>query len=185
MPVGARVLLEDQHGPLQPTDRNCVRNGLHGRRAFYCAGDKTAYFDPGYFDELVSRFGSSGGPLAQEYVVAHVFGHHIQDTRGTIDKAQQDPRGPSSASVRTELQADCYPGVWIRYASTQPDAKTGQPYLKAVTAQDLQDALSAATAVGDDRSQRAATGPTSPESWTHGSSAQRQSGCPRATRAGT
>jgi uncharacterized protein len=141
---------------------------------FYCPVDRTAYFDPGFFQELVDRFGSSGGPLAQEYVVAHEFGHHIQNLLGTIDRAQQDPQGPESGAVRVELQADCYAGLWAQHATQQKDPKTGQPFLEPLTQQDLNDALSAASAVGDDRIQKAATGRVSPEAWTHGSSAQRQ-----------
>jgi uncharacterized protein len=141
---------------------------------FYCPVDQTAYFDPGFFQELVDRFGSSGGPLAQEYVVAHEFGHHIQNLLGTIDRAQQDPQGPESGGVRVELQADCYAGLWVRYATTTKDPNSGQPFLAPLKDQDLRDALSAASAVGDDRIQKAATGRVSPESWTHGSSAQRQ-----------
>lgn len=140
---------------------------------FYCPADVKAYFDPGFFDELVTRFGSSGGPLAQEYVVAHEFGHHVQNILGNLDRAQQDPQGPQSGGVRVELQADCYAGLWVRHATTQTDA-SGKPFLDPLTEQDLQDALSAASAVGDDRIQEAATGRVSPESWTHGSSQQRQ-----------
>ncbi|WP_142031211.1 KPN_02809 family neutral zinc metallopeptidase [Arthrobacter sp. SLBN-112] len=141
---------------------------------FYCPTDTTAYFDPGFFQELVDRFGSSGGPLAQEYVVAHEFGHHIQNVLGDLGRAQQDPQGPESGSVRTELQADCYAGLWAKYASTTPDPATGQPYLEPLTEQDVNDALSAAASVGDDRIQKAATGRVSPEGWTHGSSEERQ-----------
>jgi predicted metalloprotease len=141
---------------------------------FYCPADTTAYFDPGFFQELVDRFGSSGGPLAQEYVVAHEFGHHVQNLLGNLDRAQQDPQGPQSGAVRVELQADCYAGLWARYATTTNDPNTGQPFLEPLKEKDLQDALSAASAVGDDRIQKAATGRVSPESWTHGSSAQRQ-----------
>jgi predicted metalloprotease len=141
---------------------------------FYCPADTTAYFDPGFFQELVDRFGSSGGPLAQEYVVAHEFGHHIQNILGDLDKAQQDPQGAESGAVRVELQADCYAGLWTRYATTQKDPKSGLPFLEPLTQKDLNDALSAASAVGDDRIQKAATGRVSPEGWTHGSSAQRQ-----------
>lgn len=141
---------------------------------FYCPADTTAYFDPGFFQELVDRFGSSGGPLAQEYVVAHEFGHHIQNILGNLDKAQEDPQGPKSGGVRVELQADCYAGLWVKYASTTKDPKTGQPFLDPLTKKDIQDALSAASSVGDDRIQKAANGRVSPESWTHGSSAQRQ-----------
>lgn len=141
---------------------------------FYCPTDTTAYFDPGFFQELVDRFGSSGGPLAQEYVVAHEFGHHVQNILGYLDRAPQDPQGPESGGVRVELQADCYAGLWTRYATTQADPKSGQPFLEPLTQQDLNDALSAASAVGDDRIQEAATGRVSPEAWTHGSSEQRQ-----------
>ena len=140
---------------------------------FYCPADTTAYFDPGFFQELVDRFGSSGGPLAQEYVVAHEFGHHIQNVLGNLDQAQQDPQGPESGAVRVELQADCYAGLWAKHASTQP-GPAGEPFLETLTQQDLNDALSAASAVGDDRIQEAATGRVSPEAWTHGSSEQRQ-----------
>lgn len=141
---------------------------------FYCPTDTTAYFDPGFFQELVDRFGSSGGPLAQEYVVAHEFGHHVQNLLGDLQRAQQDPQGPESGSVRTELQADCYAGLWAKYASTTPDPGTGKPYLEPLTQQDVNDALSAAASVGDDRIQKAATGRVSPEGWTHGSSEERQ-----------
>ncbi|MGN8130450.1 KPN_02809 family neutral zinc metallopeptidase [Arthrobacter sp. RC1.1 241] len=141
---------------------------------FYCPTDTTAYFDPGFFQELVDRFGSSGGPLAQEYVVAHEFGHHVQNLLGDLQRAQQDPQGPESGSVRTELQADCYAGLWAKYASTTPDPATGKPYLEPLTQQDVNDALSAAASVGDDRIQKAATGRVSPEGWTHGSSEERQ-----------
>lgn len=141
---------------------------------FYCPGDNNAYFDPDFFAELENRFGSSGGPLAQEYVVAHEFGHHIQYLTGSINKGQDKALGPQSAAVRTELQADCYAGIWMRYASTKPASGSSVPFLKALTQQDLNDALSAASSVGDDRIQKAATGQSNPESWTHGSSAQRQ-----------
>lgn len=141
---------------------------------FYCSMDQSAYFDPGFFNELVTRFGSSGGPLAQEYVVAHEYGHHVQDLIGTISYAQKDPQGPQSGSVRVELQADCFAGMWAHYASSVNDPATGKPYLKPLTQQDVRDALSAASAVGDDRIQQQATGRVSPESWTHGSSQQRE-----------
>lgn len=141
---------------------------------FYCPGDNKAYFDPDFFSQLETQYGSSGGPLAQEYVVAHEFGHHIQNLTGTIGKAQQDPQGAQSAAVRTELQADCYAGIWMRYASTKSAAEGSEPFLKPLVQSDLNDALSAASSVGDDRIQQAATGRTNPESWSHGSSEQRQ-----------
>ncbi|KJF22563.1 hypothetical protein C7T36_21485 [Rhodococcus sp. AD45-ID] len=141
---------------------------------FYCPADQTAYFDTSFFQLLVDRFGSSAGPLAQEYVVAHEFGHHIQNQLGDISRAQADPQGAESGAVRTELQADCYAGVWAHYADTIPDEATGQPFLKTLSQNDIRDALSAASSVGDDRIQQSTSGRVNPEGWTHGSSQQRQ-----------
>ncbi len=141
---------------------------------FYCPGDTKAYFDPDFFVQLQNQFGSSGGPLAQEYVVAHEFGHHIQNLMGTLDRAGQGGTGAQSNAVRTELQADCYAGIWMRHASSTPAPGTSEPFMKPLLQDDLNDALSAASSVGDDRIQQAATGGTNPESWSHGSSEQRQ-----------
>ncbi|MDT5071548.1 MAG: uncharacterized protein QOH82_868 [Mycobacterium sp.] len=141
---------------------------------FYCPGDKTAYFDTSFFQVLVDQFGSSGGALAQEYVVAHEFGHHVQDLQGTLGRAQQGPGGAEGNSVRTELQADCYAGVWAHYAAITKQQGTDVTFLKPLTDKDIQDALSAASSVGDDRIQKSSTGRVNPESWTHGSSAARQ-----------
>ena len=141
---------------------------------FYCPVDKTAYFDTGFFQVLVDQFGSSGGPLAQEYVVAHEFGHHVQDLQGSLGRAQQGAQGAGGNGVRTELQADCYAGVWAHYASTVKQQSTGVPYLQPLSDKDIADALSAAASVGDDRIQKESTGRINPEQWTHGSSAERQ-----------
>ncbi|WP_420881096.1 neutral zinc metallopeptidase [Rhodococcus sp. (in: high G+C Gram-positive bacteria)] len=141
---------------------------------FYCPADSTAYFDTSFFQLLTDRFGANDGALAQEYVVAHEFGHHIQNQLGDIGRAQQDPRGATSQAVRTELQADCYAGVWAHYASTQPGPDGSAPLLAPLTTTDVRDALSAASAVGDDRIQRSAGARVNPEGWTHGSSDQRQ-----------
>ncbi|MEI7715090.1 MAG: neutral zinc metallopeptidase [Mycobacterium sp.] len=141
---------------------------------FYCPLDKTAYFDTDFFSELVERFGSSGGPFAQEYVVAHEYGHHVQNLRGVLGRSQQGAKGSLGNGVRTELQADCYAGIWAHYASTVKEESTGAPYLNPLSDKDIADALSAAASVGDDHIQKASTGRINPESWTHGSSEQRQ-----------
>ncbi len=141
---------------------------------FYCPVDKTAYFDTDFFSELVERFGSSGGPLAQEYVVAHEYGHHVQNLRGILGRSQQGAQGSTGNGVRTELQADCYAGIWAHYAATVKEESTGVPYLNPLSDKDIADALSAAASVGDDHIQKESTGRVNPESWTHGSSEQRQ-----------
>jgi len=141
---------------------------------FYCPVDQTAYFDTDFFDVLRDQFGSSGGPFAQEYVVAHEFGHHVQNLQGVLGRAQQDPQGATGGGVRTELQADCYAGVWAHYAAITKQEGTDVPFLEPLSDKDIADALSAASSVGDDRIQEAATGRVNPESWTHGSSEQRQ-----------
>jgi uncharacterized protein len=141
---------------------------------FYCPMDQTAYFDTDFFKELVDRFGSSGGPFAQEYVVAHEYGHHVQNLQGLLGRAQQGAQGAGGNGVRTELQADCYAGIWAHYASTVKQESTGVPYLEPLSDKDIADALSAAASVGDDRIQKQSTGRINPEQWTHGSSAERQ-----------
>jgi len=133
---------------------------------FYCPADKQVYIDLGFFDELQSRFGAEGGPFAEAYVLAHEYGHHIQDLLGTLKRAQQGS-GPEGGSVRTELQADCYAGVWANHA-----VETG--LIESLTQADINSGIDAAGAVGDDRIQERTQGQVNPESWTHGSSEQRR-----------
>ncbi|MBD5788264.1 neutral zinc metallopeptidase [Cellulosimicrobium terreum] len=141
---------------------------------FYCPTDQTVYIDLGFYDDLSDRFGANDGGLAEMYVVAHELGHHIEQQTGAMDAAERGGTGPESDSVRIELMADCLAGMWAGHAATTVDPDTGVTFLEPVTDQQLDDALSAASAVGDDRIQESATGSVNPEAWTHGSSEQRQ-----------
>jgi len=133
---------------------------------FYCPADEKVYLDLGFFKELHDRFGASGD-FAQAYVIAHELGHHVQKVLGISDKVeeaqQQNPREAKPLSVRLELQADCLAGVW-GHSTQQRDI---------LQAGDVDEALNAASAVGDDRIQKQTTGQVNPETWTHGSAAQR------------
>jgi predicted metalloprotease len=139
---------------------------------FYCPPEQGVYVDPTFFDLMQQQFGASAGALAQLYIVGHEWGHHIQNIIGTMDQYPNNGTGPGSNGVRTELQADCYAGAWIGRMTEQTDAD-GDPYLQKPTEAQLTDALNAAFVVGDDHIQEQ-SGFQNPESWTHGSSEQRQ-----------
>jgi uncharacterized protein len=133
---------------------------------FYCPGDERVYIDLGFYEELKQRFGAPG-EFAQAYVIAHELGHHVQNILGTERKLRQlqsqNPREKNALSVEMELQADCYAGIWAHTTQQRGLLEQG----------DIESALGAASAVGDDRLQKMATGHVNPDSFTHGSSEQR------------
>jgi predicted metalloprotease len=141
---------------------------------FYCPGDSEVYIDLTFFQELEQRFGAQGGPFARSYVIAHEYGHHIQNLLGTNRRARSGDSGPTSGSVRLELQADCYAGVWGNHATTTPTA-SGRPLITDVTDADVAAALDTAARIGDDYIQSNLGGGRVDQSqFTHGSSAQRE-----------
>lgn len=140
---------------------------------FYCPLDEKIFLDTDFYDILQDQLGATDGALAEEYVMAHEYGHHIQNVYGVLDEAQKDPQGASSGAVRVELMADCFAGMWIQHASQTKD-KDGNVLLDGITRQDVYDAMSAAKAVGDDEIQSKSGRGVNPESWTHGSAKARQ-----------
>jgi predicted metalloprotease len=134
---------------------------------FYCPADKQVYIDLGFLDDLQSQFGVAATPFVEAYVIAHEYGHHVQDQLGILDQISGSRQGPESLAVRSELQADCYAGVWAAHA-----VESG--LVEELTQQDINSGLDAASAIGDDRIQERTQGQVNPETWTHGSSEQRR-----------
>ena len=139
---------------------------------FYCPGDKLVYIDLTFYDQLKSQFGATGGPLVNAYVLAHEYGHHVQDLLGTEARVRSR-EGATSDSVKLELQADCYAGVWVRHAG-QP-GPDGVALVDGITQADLDGAIDTAQRIGDDYIQKnLGSGTVNPDSFTHGTSAQRK-----------
>jgi predicted metalloprotease len=145
-----------------------------GSGPFYCPADQLVYIDLSFFDQLQQQFGAQGGLFVNAYVIAHEYGHHVQNLLGTNAQVQQGVTGPESGTVRLELQADCYAGAWANHAETVPD-ESGAPLIEEITTDDIDRALDAAARIGDDFIQEnLGSGTVDQDAFTHGSSEQRQ-----------
>ena len=139
---------------------------------FYCPADQQVYLDTTFFEDMLEgQLGGQGGDFAEAYVLAHEYGHHVQNLLGTMGRVRTQ-QGPTSDAVRLELQADCYAGMWTKFATEVEDGN-GQVLIENLTREDIEEALDAARAVGDDRIQERSSGQVDPDGWTHGSSEQR------------
>ena len=139
---------------------------------FYCPNDRRVYLDTTFFDDMLQgQLGAAGGPFAIGYVIAHEYGHHVEDQLGVLGQIRTT-RGPKSDAVRVELMADCLAGVWAKGALTTTDAE-GNQIITELNQDDIKRAIDAAQAVGDDRIQKRTSGRVNTDSFTHGSAAQR------------
>ncbi|RBY89315.1 neutral zinc metallopeptidase [Blastococcus sp. TF02A-30] len=145
-----------------------------GSGPFYCPADQLVYIDLSFFDTLQEQFGAQGGLFVNAYVIAHEYGHHVQNLLGTNRRVDPGETGPTSGTVRLELQADCYAGAWANHAETVPD-DSGEPLIADITDEDIARALDAAARIGDDFIQEnLGSGTVDQDAFTHGSSEQRQ-----------
>ncbi|WP_040168158.1 KPN_02809 family neutral zinc metallopeptidase [Microbacterium gorillae] len=182
--AGAQILLDDfwsKHvkGYVSPTEviysgqtQSACGTADNQVGPFYCPTDQKLYVDPSFFQLMRQQFGASAGNLAQLYIVGHEWGHHIQNITGVFEEHPNDGTGAESNSVRTELQADCFAGGWLSQV-TDTKGSDGKPLLEPITQDQLKDALNAAASVGDDNIQKR-SGYVNPDSFTHGTSAERQ-----------
>ncbi len=151
---------------------------------FYCPNDKNVYLDTTFFDDMLrGELGAEGGPFAIGYVIAHEYGHHVEDELGILGQIRTQ-RGPKSDAVRVELMADCLAGVWAKNAQETTDAQ-GNAIIADLTQDDIRQAIDAAQAVGDDRIQKRTSGRVDTDSFTHGSAEQRVSWFNRGLKLGT
>lgn len=143
-----------------------------GMGPFYCPVDQKIYEDTSFYEEIFQRqLGGNDAPFVEPYVLGHEYGHHIQNVTGQM-KNVRTQQGDGSDAVKLELQADCYAGMWAKAATGTTDA-SGVPIFESITDEDIQAAITAAQAVGDDSIQEKTQGRVNPDAWTHGSSAQR------------
>lgn len=152
---------------------------------FFCSGDDSIYIDTTFFEQLESNYGAENAPLAQLYILAHEWGHHIQTQLGILQQMDHNDLGPNGNMVRSELQADCLAGAWVHHAATTIDPDTGVAFMKEPTAEEIQSTLGAAQAVGDDRIYENAGMRVNPDNFSHGSAEKRYEWLSRGIENGT